>query len=75
MATATVCARFGMECVIYMGAEDVRRQALNVFRIRMLGAKVIGCRSSIFHAPKLNVCIFDDRLCRCIRVPARSRTP
>ncbi|KAH9930600.1 tryptophan synthetase [Fomitopsis serialis] len=37
VATATVCARFGMECVIYMGAEDVRRQALNVFRIRMLG--------------------------------------
>ena len=41
MATATVCAKFGMECVIYMGAEDVRRQALNVFRIEMLGAKVI----------------------------------
>jgi len=41
VATATVCARFGLECVIYMGAEDVRRQALNVFRIRMLGAKVI----------------------------------
>jgi len=40
VATATVCARFGMECVIYMGAEDVRRQALNVFRIEMLGAKV-----------------------------------
>jgi len=41
VATATVCARFGLECVIYMGAEDARRQALNVFRIRMLGAKVI----------------------------------
>ncbi|KZT71419.1 tryptophan synthase [Daedalea quercina L-15889] len=41
VATATVCARFGLECVIYMGAEDVRRQALNVFRIRMLGAQVI----------------------------------
>ncbi|KAG8891133.1 tryptophan synthetase [Tulasnella sp. 403] len=41
VATATVCARFGMECVIYMGAEDCRRQALNVFRIRMLGGKVI----------------------------------
>jgi tryptophan synthase beta subunit len=40
VATATVCARFGMECVIYMGAEDVRRQALNVFRMNMLGAKV-----------------------------------
>jgi tryptophan synthase len=40
VATATVCARFGLECVIYMGSEDVRRQALNVFRIEMLGAKV-----------------------------------
>ena len=40
VATATVCARFGMECVVYMGSEDVRRQALNVFRMRMLGAKV-----------------------------------
>ncbi|KAI0078203.1 bifunctional tryptophan synthase TRP1 [Panus rudis PR-1116 ss-1] len=45
VATATVCARFGMECVIYMGAEDVRRQALNVFRIQMLGAKVIPVHS------------------------------
>ncbi|KIO28040.1 hypothetical protein M407DRAFT_243190 [Tulasnella calospora MUT 4182] len=41
VATATVCARFGMECIIYMGEEDCRRQALNVFRIRMLGGKVI----------------------------------
>lgn len=41
VATATVCAKFGMECVIYMGAEDVRRQALNVFRIRLLGASVV----------------------------------
>ncbi|KIY43526.1 bifunctional tryptophan synthase TRP1 [Fistulina hepatica ATCC 64428] len=41
VATATVCAKFGMECVIYMGSEDVRRQALNVFRIEMLGAKVV----------------------------------
>jgi len=45
VATATACARFGLECVIYMGAEDVRRQALNVFRIRMLGAKVIPVHS------------------------------
>ena len=45
VATATACARFGMECVIYMGAEDVRRQALNVFRIRMLGGKVIPVES------------------------------
>src|SRR4029078_2160608 len=41
VATATVCALFGLRCVIYMGAEDVRRQALNVFRMRLLGADVI----------------------------------
>lgn len=41
VATATVCAMFGMECVIYMGAEDTKRQALNVFRMELLGAKVI----------------------------------
>jgi tryptophan synthase len=41
VATATVCAKFGMECTVYMGAEDVRRQALNVFRMRLLGAKVV----------------------------------
>ncbi|KAJ7745019.1 bifunctional tryptophan synthase TRP1 [Mycena maculata] len=45
VATATVCAKFGMECVIYMGSEDVRRQALNVFRIEMLGGKVIPVNS------------------------------
>lgn len=41
VATATVCAKFGMKCTIYMGAEDVRRQALNVFRIKLLGAAVV----------------------------------
>ncbi|THX11039.1 tryptophan synthase-like protein [Aureobasidium pullulans] len=41
VATATVCAKFGMKCTVYMGAEDVRRQALNVFRIKLLGAQVI----------------------------------
>lgn len=40
VATATACARFGLQCEIYMGAEDVRRQNLNVFRMRLLGAKV-----------------------------------
>src|SRR5215470_13064389 len=40
VATATVCARYGMECVVYMGAEDMRRQELNVFRMRLLGAEV-----------------------------------
>jgi tryptophan synthase beta chain len=40
VATATVCALFGLDCVVYMGEEDMRRQRLNVFRMRMLGAKV-----------------------------------
>jgi tryptophan synthase beta chain len=40
VATATVCSLFGLECVVYMGAEDMRRQALNVFRMRLLGAEV-----------------------------------
>jgi tryptophan synthase beta chain len=40
VATATACALFGMECVVYMGAEDIRRQALNVYRMRLLGAEV-----------------------------------
>jgi tryptophan synthase beta chain len=42
VATATVCARFGLECVVYMGAEDMKRQALNVFRMRLMGAEVRG---------------------------------
>ncbi len=42
IATASVCAHFGLECVIYMGAEDMRRQALNVFRMRLSGAEVRG---------------------------------
>ncbi|MBA2686177.1 MAG: tryptophan synthase subunit beta [Gemmatimonadaceae bacterium] len=41
VATATICARFGLECVVYMGEEDMRRQALNVFRMRLMGARVI----------------------------------
>ncbi len=40
VATATACARFGLECIVYMGAEDIRRQALNVFRMGLLGATV-----------------------------------
>ena len=39
VATATVCARFGLECVVYMGEEDMRRQALNVYRMRLMGAR------------------------------------
>jgi tryptophan synthase beta chain len=45
VATATVCARFGLECVVYMGAEDVERQALNVYRMRLLGATVVTVES------------------------------
>jgi tryptophan synthase beta chain len=42
VATATVCALFGFDCTVYMGEEDMRRQRLNVFRMRLLGAKVVG---------------------------------
>ena len=41
VATATVCAKFGLKCVVYMGAHDVERQAPNVFRMRLLGAEVV----------------------------------
>jgi tryptophan synthase beta chain len=41
VATATVCARFGLDCTVYMGEEDMRRQELNVFRMRLMGAKVV----------------------------------
>ncbi len=45
VATATVCARFGLECIVYMGEEDMRRQSLNVFRMKLMGAKVVGVSS------------------------------
>jgi tryptophan synthase beta chain len=45
VATASVCALLGLECVVYMGAEDMRRQRLNVFRMRLLGARVVGVQS------------------------------
>ena len=45
VATATVCAKFGLECIVYMGAVDMERQALNVFRMRLCGAKVVGVTS------------------------------
>jgi tryptophan synthase beta chain len=45
VATATVCALLGFECVVYMGEEDMRRQRLNVFRMRLLGARVVGVAS------------------------------
>ncbi|MEX3557263.1 MAG: tryptophan synthase subunit beta [Burkholderia sp.] len=45
VATATICTRFGMECIVYMGAEDVRRQAANVYRMKLLGATVVPVES------------------------------
>jgi tryptophan synthase beta chain len=45
VATATVCARYGMECVVYMGAEDVKRQSPNVYRMHLLGATVVPVES------------------------------
>ncbi|KAL6450216.1 TRP5 Tryptophan synthase [Candida maltosa Xu316] len=45
VATATACAKFGMQCVVYMGAEDTRRQALNVFRMKILGAEVVAVKN------------------------------
>jgi len=45
VATATICAKLGLECVIYMGAEDIQRQSLNVFRMKMLGATVVPVES------------------------------
>jgi tryptophan synthase beta chain len=45
VATATVCALFGLECIVYMGEEDMRRQKLNVFRMRLLGARVVAVRT------------------------------
>ena len=45
VATATVCALMGLKCVVYMGTEDMRRQELNVFRMRLLGAEVVGVES------------------------------
>lgn len=45
IATAAACAHLGLECVIYMGAEDMRRQSLNVYRMRLSGAKVVGVTS------------------------------
>jgi tryptophan synthase beta chain len=45
VATATVCALLGLNCIVYMGTEDMRRQELNVFRMRLLGAEVVGVES------------------------------
>lgn len=45
VATATVCARYGLDCVVYMGEEDMRRQALNVYRMKLMGARVVAVQS------------------------------
>ena len=45
VATATICARYGLECIVYMGAEDVKRQSPNVYRMRLLGATVVPVES------------------------------
>ena len=45
VATATICARFGLECVVYMGSEDIKRQAQNVYRMKLLGATVVPVES------------------------------
>ena len=51
VASATACALLGLECVVYMGTEDMRRQALNVFRMRLLGATVEGVDSGVTGHP------------------------
>ena len=45
MATATVCAKFGLDCIIYMGEVDMQRQKPNVFRMKLLGAEVVSVKS------------------------------
>ena len=45
VATATICARYGMECVVYMGSEDMKRQSPNVYRMHLLGARVVPVES------------------------------
>ena len=45
VASATICAMLGMECIVYMGEKDVQRQALNVFRMKLLGAEVVSVKS------------------------------
>ncbi len=60
VATATVCAMLGLECVVYMGEEDIRRQELNVYRMRLLGAEVISVSSgSRTLKDAINECIRD----------------
>ena len=55
VATATACAYLGLECVVYMGEEDTVRQALNVARMRMLGASVVAVRTGTTVAPSIRI--------------------
>ena len=59
---ATVCAKFGLPCIIYMGAKDMERQALNVFRMRLLGAEVC-------------VSVLMQRILYCCNPPESSHLP
>ena len=52
VATATICARYGLECVVYMGSEDVKRQAPNVYRMNLLGATVRGVDAGARISPR-----------------------
>ena len=58
VATATVCAKFGMDCVIYMGTEDIERQRLNVERMELLGAEAVGAPTALAAGEALRVCGF-----------------
>jgi tryptophan synthase beta chain len=49
VATATVCALFNLDCIIFMGEEDIKRQALNVFQMELLGAKVVSVTTGVQH--------------------------
>ncbi len=62
VAQATVCAKFGLPCIIYMGAKDMERQALNVFRMRLLGAEVRSVHIVDYTACNMHVNC-------CLRVP------
>ncbi len=81
VAAATVAARYGMECVVYMGSEDVKRQAQNVYRMKLLGATVVPVRLRLEdaegRAERSDARLGDQR--RAARstssAPSRGRTP
>ncbi len=75
VATATICARYGLECVVYMGSQDVKRQSPNVYRMNLLGATVVPVESgskTLKDAPERG----DARLGhRTSRTPSTSSAP